>query len=491
MFKLNEIHEKLVKGEKITLSYKFTNDKILHEFQTFLINVLGYLDQLFLLEVSFTILKEILYNASKANAKRLFFQRKNLDITNSEAYIKGMEIFADEVTMKWPEQEGYLEKSDLKIDFIAQIKGNILYTKVENNVPVLPEEQVRIRKRLEAAKGYNDLSDAFSDMGDTSESAGLGLVLTQILLKNSGIGKDNFKLEFNSEKTIAHFNIPSNVIPQIHHSKFNEQILTEIEGLPPLPQSVSKIINLCNNSETDIVVLSTEIEKDAVLSADLLKLSNSSLFVTRNKANTVLSAVKVVGIKNIKNMLYVSGVRKIMSGKYDKVQTIWDHSGKCSFFAKMIATDAGRTKVSDIAATGGLLHDIGKLIILSLDRSLIKQVENFQLRDKDSSVLLEEMSFGISHADIGSKLLEKWDFPEDLTQIVKFHHRPMLAPSKFRDILEVVYLANMMLDCLENKSSYYTIDPVILKLFKIENENSFNIYLERLNKQYTEQSQHQ
>jgi putative nucleotidyltransferase with HDIG domain len=489
MFKINEIHEKLVKGEKVTISYKFTNDKILHEFQAFLINVLSYLDQLFLLEIAFTVLKEVLYNASKANAKRLFFQRQNLDINNPDEYQKGMDIFADEVTMKWPEQEAYLEKSNLQIDFISQIKGNVLYSRVENNVPVLPEEQVRIKKRLEAAKGYNDLSDAFSDMGDTTESAGLGLVLTQILLKNSGIGRDNFKLEFQADKTIAHFNIPSNVVPQIHHSKFNEQILSEIEGLPPLPQSVSKIINLCNNVETDITVLSSEIEKDAVLSADLLKLSNSSLFITRNKANTVLSAVKVVGIKNIKNMLYVSGVRKIMSGRYDKVQTIWDHSGKCSFFAKMIATDAGKTKIADIAATGGLLHDIGKLIILSLDRSLVKLVENFQLRDKDSSVLLEEMSFGISHADIGSRLLEKWSFPEELTQIVKFHHRPMLSPTKYRDILEVVYLANMMLDCLENKSSYFTIDPVILKLFKLETENSFNVYLERLNKQYSELSQ--
>ena len=127
-------------------------------------------------------------------------------------------------------------------------------------------------------------------------------------------------------------------MPIITNSKFNEQILNEIEGLPPLPQSVSKIIMLCNKPDMILIYLQNEIEKDAVLSADLLKLSNSSLFITRNKANTVLSAVKVVGLKNIKNMLYVSGVRKIM-GNAMKGAKIWDHCAKCSFFAKVIAMD--------------------------------------------------------------------------------------------------------------------------------------------------------
>jgi putative nucleotidyltransferase with HDIG domain len=484
MFNIEDISNKILRGETVKLSYKFTNDKILQDFHSFLVNVLSYFDQLFLIEVGFTIMKEILYNASKANAKRLFFQRENLDITNPDEYAKGMEKFSEEVTLKWPEQEQYLNQSGLSVDFYANIKNSVLYTRVENNVGVLPEEQARINKRIESAQKYNDLSDAFADISDTTESAGLGLVLTQILLKNSGIGKENFKLEFQKDKTIAHFNIPSNIVPKVFHTRFNAQILSEIEGLPPLPQSVNKIIALCNKEDTDINVLTSEIEKDAVLSADLLKLSNSSLFITRNKANTVLAAVKVVGMKNIKNMLYVSGVRKIMGNRYDKVQTIWDHCGKCSFFAKIVASDHGKNKISDIAATGGLLHDIGKLIILSLDRTTVKFVENLQLKEKESSVLLEEMSFGISHTEIGAILLEKWAFPTDLISIVRYHHKPLLSPPEYKEILEIVYLANMMLDCLEGKSSFYSIEPQILKTFKLDSEEVFNKYIEKVNKQF-------
>ncbi len=484
MLDIDDLVTKLIKGQPVSVRFKYTNDKVLQEFHVLFIHILAYFDQLFLLEVSFTILKEILYNASKANAKRLFFIREALDISNPEDYQKGMAIFADEVTMKWTEQQAYLDKSDFYIQFDAKIKDNILYIQAENNAPVLPEEQERIHKRIEAAKKYNDLSDAFMDMSDSTESAGLGLILTQILLKNSGIGRDKFNIEFLPDKTVAHFQISGQVVPIITNSKFNEQILNEIEGLPPLPQSVSKIITLCNKPDTDINILTNEIEKDAVLSADLLKLSNSSLFITRNKANTVLSAVKVVGLKNIKNMLYVSGVRKIMGNRYDKVQKIWDHCAKCSFFAKVIAMDNSKHKLADLAATGGLLHDIGKLIILSLDKKIVDKMTNFQIQEKDSSVLIEEFTVGISHADIGGRLLKKWSFPEDLIHIVEFHHRPFLAPPEHKDLLEIVYLANMMLDALDNRANFFTINQEILKNFKLDNEAVFNKYLEKIDLQF-------
>lgn len=488
MFNPLDLHAKLVKGEKISVRFKYTNEDILEYFHEFLLNVLSYFDQMFLIEVSYTILKEILYNASKANAKRLFFIRRGLDITNPEQYTKGMEIFAEEVTMKWHEQEEFLDKSEFYVLFEAQIKDDVLHTLCENNANVLPTEQERILKRVDAAKKYNDLSDAFMDISDSSESAGLGLVLTQILLKNSGIGRENFSMEFLPDKTQVLFKIPSHVEPVVTNSKFNEQILNEIENLPPLPQSISTIIALCNKPDTNINTLTNEIEKDAALSADLLKLSNSSLFIMRNKAKTVLDAVKVVGLKNIKNMLYVSGVRKVMNHRYDKAQKIWDHSGKCSFFAKAIAQDFSKTKLADIAATGGLLHDIGKLIILTLDKNVIQKMQELQLRQKESSVVVEEYSVGISHADIAAKLLKKWSFPEELVYIVQFHHRPFLAPPEHKDLLEIVYLANMILDVIDQKASYHTINSRVLKNFKLNNPDAFQKYIEKLEKQFQSSS---
>ncbi|EMO30334.1 HDOD domain protein [Leptospira interrogans serovar Bataviae str. HAI135] len=84
----------------------------------------------------------------------------------------------------------------------------------------------------------------------------------------------------------------------------------EIEGLPPLPNTLTRIISLCNNPDSDLGIIASEIEKNPALSVDLLKLSNSAGFASRNKVNTIVQAVKVVGLEKRRNLLYVSGVRK-------------------------------------------------------------------------------------------------------------------------------------------------------------------------------------
>ncbi|MBE8398014.1 HDOD domain-containing protein, partial [Leptospira borgpetersenii serovar Hardjo-bovis] len=192
--------------------------------------------------------------------------------------------------------------------------------------------------------------------------------------------------------------VPQQIVPIEITTKLKEKILMEIEGLPPLPNTLTRIISLCNNPDSDLGIIASEIEKNPALSVDLLKLSNSAGFASRNKVNTIVQAVKVVGLKNVRNLLYVSGVRKIMDGRYAKLQEVWNHSNMCSFFIRQIAGRGGMTRVADIAAAGALLHDLGKFILLSLNQKLFIKLTNYQKdRDFGSSTILEEISIGISH----------------------------------------------------------------------------------------------
>ncbi|MCB1194057.1 MAG: HDOD domain-containing protein [Leptospiraceae bacterium] len=484
MLDIEELSSHFFKEGSFSVEFKFFNDEVNQDIYSLLVKILSQFDQLFLIEVLNTILKEIITNSVKANAKRLFFEREKLDIFNSKDYSKGMKDFHSEVTFKWSEQEDILSNSIYYVKFMGGVKDEIVYFLVENNVGILPDELKRIQSRLECAKKYNDLSDAFLDMGDTQESAGLGLILTQILLKNSGVGIKNFKIESNEAKTLVSLNVPRNTVPIIVNNKFNEKILNEIESLPPLQERITRLITLCNNPETTIQKLSGEIEKDPALSAELLKLSNSTLFSTRNKVATISMAIRILGIQNIKNVLYASEVRKILAAKYKRIQSVWDHSYKCSFFAKQVGVDHSRAKISELAATGGLLHDIGKLILLSLDKELVAQIDKLKLKEKSSSVVVEEMSVGIGHPEIGAKLAGKWGFPEELVTIIQYHHRPMLAPEKYKDLVEVVYLANIMVDTLDDKASYYTVEQETLKAFKLDSEESYKKYIEKLNALY-------
>lgn len=484
MLNVEMLHNRLINGQKIESEFRFISDETTQDIYNLLINILSYFDQLFLAEIISTILKELLMNAVKANAKRLFFQRRNLIIENLQHYKLGMSEFLNEVTYKWDEQKDFIEESEYYVRLEILPSEESLGFRVTNNSSILPEELERIKKRIESAKKYNDLSDAFLDLSDNQESAGLGIILTQVLLKNSGIGTEKFRIDSDEKQTVASLDIPKNAIPKVMRSKFNEKILNEIETIPQLPQSLHRIISLCNNPEAEMQSIATEIEKNPALSAELLKLSNSTLFLTRNKVSNILTAIKIVGLKNIKNMLYVSGVRKLLSNRYGKVQHIWEHSNKCSVFAREIAFNYGKSKLMDLASIGGLLHDIGKLILLSLDKNLIKQMDNLIEKANIHSVLIEEVSLGISHAEIGSVLAKKWAFPDELVDIIAYHHRPFLAPDSDREVTEIVYLANKMVDVLSGVASYYTIDKKILETYGLDDIDKFNRYTAKLNSKY-------
>ncbi len=481
-----EILNKLEAGEDVSLLFKFVSDSVNQQIYALLIHILAAMDKLFLVEVIFTVLKESLMNATKANAKREYFRLNNLDANDPNSYKLGMKEFHEKIVKDWESQEAILNASQYYVALRMRKRGGEMIFVVENNAPLLPEESERIRKRLDAASRYNDLSEAFLDMGDTQESAGLGIILSQLLLKNSGIGQNRFKISSTAKETRVSLLVPEVTVPLEISNKIKSRILSEMDGLPPLPQSLTKIINLCNNPDSDLNMISSEIEKNPALAADILKLSNSAGFMSRQRVNTILQAVKVVGLKNIRNILYVTGVRKVMEGQYGKMQEVWDHSNRTAYYARYISQDAGMVRYADIVSVGALLHDLGKLLLLSVEKNLIEKLIAYQKhREMNNTTLLEEISLGISHATLGSQLARKWDFPEDLITMIEFHHKPFIAPEPYKEIVEIVYLANMMADVQESKRGFFTIDPGILKKYtSIEEHSVFQEYLNKIEKGY-------
>ncbi|MCG6162418.1 HDOD domain-containing protein, partial [Leptospira bandrabouensis] len=89
MLNIPELTDTLLNGKDIDIEYKFVSEEDHQQLYNLLLNILGKIDRLFLTEVISTILKEILMNANKANAKQIFFLKKNLDIHNADHYAKG------------------------------------------------------------------------------------------------------------------------------------------------------------------------------------------------------------------------------------------------------------------------------------------------------------------------------------------------------------------------------------------------------------------
>ncbi|MFA5519165.1 MAG: HDOD domain-containing protein [Spirochaetota bacterium] len=470
--------EKILKGEAVNFSFKFVDESSLVTINTVLLKVLSRMGNIFLLETIITIVREIIYNAFKANLKRIYFLGKGIDINDSKTYENGMDSFKEDFLYNLDAVSQIIHESSYSITVTFSLKGDLLEIRVYNNVSIIEEEVKRINLRIKKAEEYESLADAYDEVYDSTEGAGLGLVLMIFLLKNSGIGTSN--LSFNTDKkgVAVSIGIPKEVKEKRIVTEVTKRILKDVGSLPTFPENIVTLQRMCSSTDTTLEEIAENIAKDPSLTADVLKLSNSAGFITGKRITTIKEAVKIIGFRNLNLILTASAARKILSDRYKKFEAIWDHSARVAFYARLIARKKNLTAVAESVFISGLLHDIGKIILLSMDSSIVNTISEIT-KDKQlrSSSILEEISIGISHAEIGGLIAEKWNFPESLFMAIKNHHSPMNSEKNHRDATYTTYLANLLCGVETRKYSYYYIESEVLKwagLLTIEDVKEFH-----------------
>ncbi|MFW5770102.1 MAG: HDOD domain-containing protein [Spirochaetota bacterium] len=432
------------------------------------------LDLLYLKDMLVTIIKELVNNAIKANAKRLYFKSRNMDITKKDEYRKGMEDFKNDVFVKGSELLQKLANSRLVVRIFFKMEGEDLRINIINNIPILEEELNKIQARQKKAYSYTDISDAFDDVLDDSEGAGLGLIMALMLFKNAGFPPDAFEMKTDGKFTIAAIKLSTSLIDTGSQMMIAEEISTEVENLPSFPENILEIQRLCTNPESTIKDISNAIKRDPGLTTAILKLANSAGYITSKRVETIEEAVKIIGTKGINTLLVASGVQEIMGARYKKFETIWKNSYKSAFYSQNIAMQMKKTKLSEFAYLAALLSDIGQIVLLSIKPDEIQRLRDIAgLKDMPETNLLEEISLGISHSTLGSIICQKWRFNEALVKAIEFHHRPHMAPEKFRDLIYIVYLGYVY-NSIETKNFRFEIvNDDVLQYFNIQKREEF------------------
>ncbi|MBU06602.1 MAG: hypothetical protein CME13_01320 [Gemmatimonadetes bacterium] len=155
-------------------------------------------------------------------------------------------------------------------------------------------------------------------------------------------------------------------------------------NLPPLPGVVAKIVEMVDDEHTTARQLSTEVAKDQVVSAKVLKLVNSGFSGFSQPISTIPHAVAMLGFDTVKSLVLSSGVLELMDRAR---QGLWEHSLACARTCTIIAEDAALDAREEVSVTG-LLHDL----------------------------------LGCHHGEIGAWLLAKWALPPKLIEPISDHH---------------------------------------------------------------------
>jgi len=433
--------------------------------------------------------QELIINAKKANTKRVFFTERGMDINDPDDYKLGMESFKEETINQIAHYMKLQKEKGLYIKLILQIKRNTIYIEIRNNVTATRIEQLRIHDKLARSRQYNSLEDALSQILDDSEGAGLGLIILALMLKKIGLDDDSFAFKTTEEYTIASISIPLDETTIENLSALSNAIVENINSLPQFPENILHIQKLIADPDSDMSMIARQISMDPALTADMLKIVNSAQYMLSKKVNNILEAVRMIGIKGIKNLLYSYGTQKVLGDDTAGKKRLWEHSNKTAFYAYNLAKNfKNHSSLLDDVYVSGILHDMGKIIFSNVHPELLEKIRRFCAERNLPPSTFEDLSAGMNHAELGALIAEKWNFPNGLVSAIRYHHDPGSAPLEHVDLVDTVYLANMFCEYEIGNVNFDQFEPGPLENYKLQNQKQVDTLLERLSASFSNEN---
>lgn len=212
-------------------------------------------------------------------------------------------------------------------------------------------------------------------------------------------------------------------------------ISSRIASLKNFRSEHLKLQKIINDPSVQLADLSKIIQSDPVLAAKILRMANSSYFGMQNKIDSIGHALMILGLQNIKNILYRECMLELfqtgLPKQKEKMVHLWKHASITSVCASHLY-DLFDDLNKGTLFTLGILHDIGKLIILGLPQVQEQESEFWKKYPYGATILEEDRLLGINHAVIGQIILEQWSFSELMINSVGMHHA--LSSIKINDL---------------------------------------------------------
>lgn len=204
----------------------------------------------------------------------------------------------------------------------------------------------------------------------------------------------------------------------------------KLESLPAMPVVVQRILGLQLDTDEGERELLKLIQMDPQISAKIVGLANTPLFGASKRVTSVSDAAIMLGLTRVKSVAVGIAVMSTLTrqpmGKLN-LQNLWLHSlGVALAMRVLTRAMPSRTRpLEDEIFLAGLLHDIGFMVLNFIDPASSDELQARLVDSPDKSVgEIEAELSDIGHAELGAALVERWDLPDEIVKVVRYHHRP-------------------------------------------------------------------
>jgi putative nucleotidyltransferase with HDIG domain len=200
-----------------------------------------------------------------------------------------------------------------------------------------------------------------------------------------------------------------------------EVMIMTASDLPTIPVVATKVMQLIESESATSEELAKVVASDPAVAARVLKISNSSFYGCQRQIQTLSHAIVVLGFATLKSLVVAASVKQVYQPYGLTEKMLWEHSFGAGLAARIIAKET-RIVSEEEAFLGGLFHDIGKIIMNTMNSS---QFQDAMMRCYNDGLTFEEAErqvYTYTHSEVGGMVIKKWNFPDKLMHAVLNHH---------------------------------------------------------------------
>lgn len=223
-------------------------------------------------------------------------------------------------------------------------------------------------------------------------------------------------------------------------------LFDRVSSVSSLPAVALRILEVTDNPRSESVDLLRAVEGDPAIAARILRIVNSSFYALKRPVGDLKTAITLLGFREIRNLALTAYLSSLFGtggryGNYSR-EGLWSHSAGVGTAARVIAKSSGRASPGE-AYLAGLLHDLGLMLIDQyLHGPFCRVLDN--LAPETPTCAVELTTLGFDHTELGAHIARRWQFPHEVTAVIRYHHEPEQYEGPRRDVVYIVAMANFL-----------------------------------------------